>query len=285
MHPLLEQYQHTLLGRLRTKLLTGISGSIERLPTDRELYSDSMAEWKENANAARIKFFLLHLRETHQVSVPEHLSRQQVRASIREIAKKPPLFGLFTETTPEDDPNDEPSGCLVMGHTRPNDEPGYYVAVMSEAGFPNLGFISIVPSKHASDSLISQLADTGWEDLSFAEAGQNPAVCMGLTSLQQNLPGTVNIPIEQIKTRSKDEPPLDPECMRPLELVLRGKMRNAKAVVRLRVVRLFDENFGLGLDPEDIARWAKHLQKGDDDLLVYWDGESFISSDDYYGYL
>jgi hypothetical protein len=113
MHPLLAQYQHTLLGRLRAKLLADISGGMERLPTDRELYSDLMAEWKKNAEA----------------------------------------------------------------------------------------------------------------------------------------------------------------------------LRTAKAVVRLRMVRLFDENFGLSLDAKDIARWAKHLQTGDDDLLVYWDGESFISSDDYYGYL
>lgn len=285
MHPLLAQYQHTLLGRLRTKLLADISGSIERLPTDRELYTDLMAEWKENAEAARIKFFLLHLRGTHQVHVPEELSRQQVRASIREIAKKPPLFGLFSETTPEDGPNDQPLGCLVMGHTRPNDEPGYYAAVMSEAGFPNVGFISIVPSKRASDSVISHLGAEGWEDFAFAEAGKNPAVCMALTAIQHNLPGTVNIPIEQIETRSEDEPPHDPECMRRLALVFRGKMSTAKAIVPFNTVRMFDENFALGLKAEEIARWAEHLPTTPDDLLVYWDGESFVSSDDYYGYL
>jgi hypothetical protein len=244
-----------------------------------------MADWKKNASAARIKFFLLHLTTTQQASIPAEFSRQQVRASLREIAKKPPLFGLFTETAPEDSAKNPILGCLVMGHTRPSNEPGYYAAILSEEAFPNCGFVSIVPSRRASDSLISQMGSEGWEDFTVAEAGKNRAVCVTLAAILHNLPGSVNIPIEQIKDRSEDKPPLDPECMRRLELVLRGKMRTAKATVDLSTVRLFDENFGLSLKVKEIAEWAEHLQTDNDDLLIYWDGESFVSSDDYYGYL
>jgi hypothetical protein len=285
MHPLLEQYQHTLLGRLRTKILSSISGSTERLPTDRELYSELMAEWKKNASSARIKFFLLHLRKTQRISISLELSRQQVRASIREIAKKSPLWGLFAETVPQGGAENLSVGCLVMGHTRPSDEPGYYAAITSEDDFPNCGFVSIVPSRYASASLISQLGSDGWKDLTYTEAGKNPAVCMALIAIQHNLPGTVSVPIEQIRYGSEDEPPLDPECMRRLELVLRNKMRTAKATVDLSTIRLFDESFGLSLKPDEIAQWAAHLRTDNDDLLIYWNGEYFVSSDDYYGYL
>jgi len=285
MHPLLEQYQHTLLGRLRTKIMTGISGSTERLPTDRELYTELMADWKKNATYARIKFDLLHLRRTQQAPIPTHLSRQQIRANIREIAKKPPLWSLFTETKPERDSDGRDLGCLVMGHTRPSNEPGYYAAIFSEADFPNCGYVSIVPSIRASNTLISQLGHEGWENLSLSDAGRMPHVCMALTAIQRNLPGAVTIPIEQIKSLPEDDPPRDPECMRRLALVLRGKMGTAKATVPLNRVRLFDEDFGLSLNPEKVARWTKHLSTAPEDLLIYWDGESFVSSDDYYSYL
>ena len=55
MHPLLKQYQHTLLGRFRTSLLAEVSGSTERLPTAREVYGDLMADWKKNATASRMR--------------------------------------------------------------------------------------------------------------------------------------------------------------------------------------------------------------------------------------
>ena len=285
MHPLINQYQYTLLGRLRINLLTGLSGSRDKLPTQRQVYAELMDNWKENALAARIKFFLPHLTKTDRRSFPVKLSPQQIKANIKEIADKPALWAVFSERSPDNERNGPSLGCLVMGHTRPSNEPGYYAAILSEENFPNCGFLSIVSSRRASDCYISQLGHHGWEEMTFAEAGENPNVCMALTTIHRNLPGTITVPIEEIRTRPEDKPPRDPEFMRRLNLIFRGKMRTAKATVSLDHIRLFDANFGRSLEAKDISSWATHLQTDDDDLLVYWDGRSFVSSDDYYGYL
>ncbi|HEY2964246.1 MAG TPA: Shedu anti-phage system protein SduA domain-containing protein [Pyrinomonadaceae bacterium] len=283
MHPLLQQYQHTLLGRLRTKLFLQITGSTDRLPTEQELWRYLMPAWKQNALAAELQFHLIHLRGSRRVSFPTSMSRQQVRACLRDIVRKEPVWSLFAEGVSPTQSPPTGIGCVALGHTRPSGEPGYYAAIMSEADFPDCGFVSIAPHIRTSDSHIAVLGTNGWAELTVSQAGSHEGPCIALTAIQQHLPGVITVPLEQIKdARREDQPPKDPELMRRLELVLRGKMRLAKATVRRSTVRLFDDKFARTIDPAKVMRF---INGGDHDLLVYWDGHSFVSSDDYYTYL
>jgi hypothetical protein len=56
VHPLLDQDRHTLLGRLRTKAFSQITGSTDRLPTQKQLWSFLMPEWKRNPLVASLYF-------------------------------------------------------------------------------------------------------------------------------------------------------------------------------------------------------------------------------------
>jgi hypothetical protein len=279
VHPLLDQYRYTLLGRLRMKVFSQITGSTDRLPSQKEVWSFLMPQWKRNPLAASLYFQILHLQGSRRVSFPTSLSSLVFRANLADIVLREPIWALFAE----DDSGDEPIGCIAIGHTRPNGEPGYYAAIYTERGFPDAGFISLAPIRKVDDSHIAELGSEGWIELSISEAAQKQDPCIAITAIHEYLPGTVRMPLERIKhLESGDEPPTDPELMRRLELVMTGKLVLAKGTVSRDLVRLFDEDFGKRLDPRKIAQLVDRV---DDGLLVYWNGEYFVCSDDYYGYL
>jgi len=279
MHALLEQYRHTLLGRLRTKLFSQITGTTDRLPTQKELWRFLMPEWKRNALAASLYFHLVHLGGSRRVAFPTSLSPAVLSACLQDIVAREPVWSLFAE----DDSGDEAIGCLAIGHTRPSGEPGYYAAIFTEREFPKGGFLSIAPATKIIESHIAQLGSAGWIEFNIPEAACEPGPCIALTAIQQYLPGVVHVPLQQIENlRSADKPPTDPELMRRLELVMRGKLQLSKGTVSRDLVRLFDEDFGNRLDRRTVARL---LDRVDDGLLVYWNGKYFVCSDDYYGYL
>lgn len=286
MHPLLQQHQFSLLGRLRTKVFTRISGSDERLPTARELWRMHMTEWKLNPISGRIYFHLLHVESAQRVSFKSRLSRQEVRATLRHVAGHQAPLRQYVEGEIQFAPWKKQVGCLLLGHTRPSGEPGYYAAILSEEAFPSCGFVSIAPSLSLGHSVISELHADGWHDLSFAEAGRGDATRIALTALNEvrDSRGRIRVPADSIKIRPEDEPPGDPECTRRLNLVLRGRMPLTKATVPPSCVRLFDPGFSLKLDERLICAFADNMASHPSEMLVYWDGSHFIASDDYYLY-
>lgn len=287
MHPLLQQHQHSLLGRLRTKILTTITGNSECLPSARELWRVHMAEWKQNPNGARINFHLLHVDEASEVLFPTALSRQQVRASLRHVAKHEAPLRKYVEGEIHASKGSQKVGCLLLGHKRQTGGPGYYAAILTEEAFPSCGYVSIVPADVDGPGMISELRHDGWHNLSAVQAGHQSSSLIALTALNDipNSDGRVRMRVDDLSMRPEDEPPCDAECMRRLNLVMRGRMALTKAVVSVNSVRLFDLPFSKSLQPEITSAIAHVLPENQNALLVYWDGSHFVSSDDYYVFL
>jgi len=91
--------------------------------------------------------------------------------------------------------------------------------------------------------------------------------------------------VDEVSMRPEDEPPRDSECMRRLDLVMQGKMPLSKATVLASSVRLFDPDFAGTLKKDFVTTIAKTLLIDRKELLVYWNGSHFVSSDDYYVFL
>jgi hypothetical protein len=255
-------------------LFSQITGSADRLPTQKEIWSFLMPEWKRNPMVASLYFQILHLQGSRRVSFPTSLSPLVLRTHLEDIVVRDPIWSLFAE----DDSGNEPIGCLAIGHTRPNGEPGYYAAIFTERSFPSGGFVSLAPTTEIDDSHIAALGSDGWIELNISEAAQKQGPCIAITAIHQYLPGTVRVPLDQIKNLQSDhEPPTDPELMRRLELVMTGKLQLTTATVSRDLVRLFDEDFGKRLDRRKVTQL---IDPADDGLLVYWNGQHFVCSDD-----
>lgn len=289
MHPLLQQHQHSLLGRLRTKIYTQITGSDERLPTAREEWRFHMNEWKRNDSFARINFHLLHIDEAREISFPAKLPRQQIRAIMRNLSGRESIYRQYVEGKVTGQLNQQSVGCLVLGHTRPSGEPGYYAAILKDEAFPSCGYVSITPSCEAGKSCIAQLGKDGWHEFNATQAGNQIGICIAMTALQNcqipNPDGTVQMPINQLSINPENSPPDDPECTRRLNLVMRRRMALTKAIVPRTSVRLFSPEFAATLKKDMVFMIAEQMATKPIELLVYWDGNHFVSSDDDHSYL
>jgi len=242
-----------------------------------------MSAWKENPHAARIDFHLLHIQQISQVSFPTKFSRQEVRAALRRVAKHDAPIATYVEGEIGSSKAGQKIGCLLLGHERTSGEPGYYAAILTEEAFPSCGYVSIAPPGADGKAIVSELTKNGWHDLPAAQAGNHSAVLVALTALN-NVPdsqGTVRMRVENIYRNPDDEPPNDIECRRRLALVMRGKMPLTKATVAAGLVRLFDPNFSPPSHKELVSTLAATLVGERKELVVYWDGTQFISSDDY----
>src|SRR5687768_14346511 len=80
MHPAYTQFQSTFLGRLKTRLLAAITGSIDRFPSDRELTARMMDEWSSFSETGRMFFQLIRCLGSHTLplasnATPRHVLR------------------------------------------------------------------------------------------------------------------------------------------------------------------------------------------------------------------
>jgi len=257
------------------------------LPTARELWRSHMGAWKQGVMAGRIEFHLLHVEEARETHFSAKLSRQEVRAILRHAAGREAQWRQYIEGELKGVPGSPKVGCLVLGHTRASGEPGYHVAILKEDEFPEAcSFCFIGPSSKAGKSIISVLSREGWRDLSPTQAGEHINAGIALSALRfvPDSKGAMLVPIDQIKVPSKQWPE-DPECSRRLNLVFRRRMSLTKATVPRNSVRLFSPEFAATCDKEIVIRIAQKMQGTPQELLVYWDGTRFVSSDDEHSFL
>src|SRR5437868_12054800 len=136
MHPLFTQYQQTLFGRLKTKLLTQLTGSVDIFPSDREIWEFLMDRWKENAKDAEFLFYLLHCKRVNQIEIPARFSAR----SVEDIFVRAKRYGLIRRHSAEGrmhgvDGNPR-FGCTLLGHLTTENRLGYYAVMYSEDAFP-----------------------------------------------------------------------------------------------------------------------------------------------------
>lgn len=245
-----------------------------------------MNDWKRNPSAARIHYHLANVNTISRVPWQANLSRQRVRATLRHLADHRAPLSQYVEFEIPGPNGVQNVGCLLLGHTRTTGEPGYYAAILTEDAFPSCGYISIAPCRDLKKSFISELHVDGWRDLTMTEAGKRDAARIALLALDEvpDSKGRIRMSSDQIVISSEFDPPHDFECTRRIKLVMRHRMPLAKAMVRRLHVRPFDEEFTATLPKERIKWMAGLLANAPRELLVYWNGKQFVSSDDHLAY-
>jgi hypothetical protein len=114
MHPVYAHLQVTLLGRLQTRLLSEISGSLDELPSEREIVRTFMEKWKHNSNDGRFFFNLIYCQRTHRLEVPARFPAKQVRAVLAELGERDVIRRLFSEGRWYGVGGTPQHGCLIF---------------------------------------------------------------------------------------------------------------------------------------------------------------------------
>jgi hypothetical protein len=288
VHPLFEQYQTTLLGRLKTRALSELSGSLEKLPSNRELFRRVFAEWKKNSAAGKFYYNLLDTWRIDPIEFPAKFGQRAVTSLLAELNRVEYFERIYAEGRVHGLPETPTVGCLVLGHRRPNDEPGYLASIFPSED-PHRGwFCSVVPSGSKGVGNISVMTKSGWQDIRPDQVTECVAARVTLATLRNHLEKIDPRPIalNEIKSNPADEPPTDAEYMRRIEAAAKKQIAVTTATTSLRKVAPHSIDFCARYKPDRVGAIALRILNGyRPTLAVYWNGSSFVMSDDYPDYL
>lgn len=246
MHPLLEQNQSSVLGRARNRVFASITGSLEQMPSDREVIAHIMQRWKANSIDGLLHFHLLFLNQADPVEFPASLRAELVQDILARLNRAEVFHRIYAEGPLHGVPATLHCGCLVLGHQRPNGEPGYNAYVFDEEHFLHgYSYVSVVPASAEEAGRIDLLTSAGWEYVDSKAADKSAAVIVALSTLHNHM-STIDpklVHLATLRAHKRTEPPRDPELLRLLEEVYDRRSRVTSGTVPLEAIKPFSLEF------------------------------------------
>ncbi len=164
MHPAFKEFQKTQIGRLKARALSQISGTDEEFPSERETISGIMDAWLQNSEWGRCLFHIIYCTRCESVEAVEKISVNQVRRCLDLLGRYKPFWRLVVEGSSADD--NRALSFVILGHNRPDNQPGYYVAMFNSDDWQQMGFLSVVPDC-GHEARIDILGKEGWKNVSL----------------------------------------------------------------------------------------------------------------------
>ncbi len=256
------------------------------MPSDRELMRYILRCWKENSVDGRVQFHLLFLLGINQVAFPARFSADAFSAILAELNRPEMFYRIYAEGKLHGVPDTPEYGCLVLGHRRPNNEPGYYAVVFDDEHFlEGYSYISIVPDGTQRPGRLEILTAKGWQNVNAEEATNFPEVRIVLATLKEHINriDPESVARRNITVDPATDPPTDEELMRRLLAAHKQKARVTTGTIPLSAIIPFSLEFCAKIAP---AVSAERISQGyRPALLVYWNGTGFVMSDDYFNFL
>jgi len=288
MHPLFEQYQTTLLGRLKTKALCELSGSLEKLPSNQEFFRRVFAEWKKNSLGGRFYYNLLDTWRIDPIEFPAKFSRKDALSVLADLNRVEKFWRIYAEGRVHGVPETPLVGCLVLGHRRPNGEPGYLGAVYAADDPYRCMFASVVPSAVDVAGRVDVITDKGWQEVPLEGVNDCVPARVTLATLRNQLRKVDGKPVAwyEIDAQEADEPPIDPEYARRIEGVAKKRMSVVVGLTSLNNIVPHSLDHCLRFQADRLHSLVLRILNGyQPQMVVYWNGFAFVMSDDYVNYL
>ncbi len=282
MHPAFKEFQKTQIGRLKARALSQISGTNEEFPSERETISGIMDAWLQNSEWGRFLFHIIYCTRCEAVTAVEKISVKQVRRCLDLLGRYKPIWRLVVEGSIPDD--NRALSFVILGHNKPDDQPGYYVAMFDTDDYQQMDYLSIVPDR-AHGARIDMLGKKGWKNISPKSAASTPEIATLLQGIWQFLtrPQKQMVPASQLKFDNRWEAPHDENFFSLVLAAYRGEVTVCKARVPIDLVKPHDLNFLASVTEGELHTVNRHLDGGQpESMVVYWNGSNFVMSDDYF---
>jgi hypothetical protein len=211
----------------------------------------------------------------------KHLSRHQVNEILERIAAKQPVHRLLGEGRIEQG-GPEDWACLVLGHKHPNEVAAYYAFVFQDDCLygGSLTHISIVPPSKSGPCILGVQTSSGWAQVGPRQVNKWPALRAALLLLRHELVDPPDPWSHETRLQSDfPPPPEDPEYMRLVGLVARGKLNVTHALVAMKDVAAHDIGY-----LKNAPAWEGVPIIGDQRMVVFWRNGKFVMCDDYPDY-
>jgi hypothetical protein len=290
------QQNNTLLGRLFTKELSEL-GIHATDSGNMKLIRKRLFEVHRNQpdhGEFLMRFFAQ--REVWVKRLEELPSTVNITELLGELESSPWLTPRFLEV--QSGTSTKPSNIGVFIYQEELLDGGrvYVITIMEEDSFPLVSRAEIRASNEYPEPFMSILSSTGyipfsrenfqtdWDDLDWRFK-------LGFLALdflnQKRLQMSMQLS-DAAKTNAKKlfQPPYDERCDELTQSVIRRKARCTKLNLPLNKIKPADYDFSVLLPEAIIWPFIFELREGDrPELLVYWNVDHFIMSDDYPAYL
>ncbi len=286
MHPLLVHNQATVLGRTKNLIFSRITGGFEQLPSQRELMRYIMQRWKENAEDGRFQFHLIQCSDANQMEFPAEFSIADFDSVLADLNRGEILESVYAEGKILGQTDQRALGCLVLGHERPNGEPGYYSVSVDDRDFlERRSFTSVVPDGRNGPGRVDILSANGWRKVTAKDIARFPQAMMTLAALKAHLKDIrpKEVRISDLKIDERTYGPDDPALMVRLDALMRKEIRITTGTTALANIQPFSMPFCMQVAKLGSSSSIERGQRPP--LLVYWDNGKFIMSDDYLPFL
>jgi len=287
-----ERFNKNLLGRLRLKLFEEISAGPE-IPSATDQRHFVLATYRSNPEIGNVFQDLLALQRLHQVQYGDIATPKNVLDLLVRLEEEPLDSSEFVEV--QSIPSSSESfGVLIQRHGLKPSGYVYAVTVIGESCFPDavLGRLEVRACKELPTPPFSMLTDDGFQTFEVDEVSNEWLVQLTAAVLSHvaKVTGLQTVNLDRIEdpATSPLRPPEDPYLLQLILDAHDGKVECAKANIRTDMVKPHSYEFCLRFPAELIRIWADRLIRRPSPhirVLVYWDGESFIMSDDYCVYL
>ena len=284
------QYSRSLLGRLRLKLLERIGASSPQpSPADIRLYLARL--YRERPLVAELQRHLLHEDLCLQVSFAD-LPQDPDWAAVVSSIEDHPVPTTFVELQECPLPGLSEIGVLVERDSLTPSGYVYSVTGLAEAHFPDsfAGRIEIRACREEPKSQLSALSSTGWKrgPLTAARPTSNAGFLARVVAYLAQKRTSKRSGVVLRTHPLAPAGPKDAELQKRLVSASQNAIACYKATVALTALQPFSLDFCIShpmdLVERQIGRLKGRPQAGPE-LLVYWNGEAFITSDDYIAYL
>jgi hypothetical protein len=291
-----ENHMHeSTLGRTQLKLYEVISGQKHWLPGEPEKRRFIREEFRNNPVVGKIFLTLLIEGNPTRFSFKDVVPPADIRRLLRHLAKQPFDDQLLIEVSNCPRPLPKSVGVCIHRESLANGGDVYVCTIFDDKNFPTefLGLVEVRSCLTKPYPIFSVLSGTDFEP--YNEADYNNSwiaefVIKILGYLDENRP-TKLLPLSQankvkFSIDKIHNPPEDPLCTLYIARVLKHEMPCTLASVPMKRIEPFSLDFCLTYPMETIKWEIEQIKHGDTArMIVYWDGDHFVMSDDYSVYL
>jgi len=284
----LKNFSTTLLGRLKLKLFEKITSKKNHLPEKHEVRSFFFQQIRSNANFSKILVSIFTQDSTNEVNYSDLEEPSIVEDLLRKLEDFPLEKTFFLEILkcPRSLPIN--LGALVKCEKLADSGYVYAITLLSEKEFPNLlaGVFEVRASRNHPHPRFSVLHSNGWE-VYDSNNYQGLPILILITKILNHIAKHSGPQLIDPRKLKSDHfaPPLDRKLIALLKLAYKEKLSCSLVEVPFSLIRPYDLDFCLSYPLELLKKKSDVEPTLRNSLLVYWDKNAFIMSDDYQAYL
>jgi hypothetical protein len=292
---LLEHLRESVLGRVRLKLYSHISGREHYIPEDAAKERFLRDEFRKHPTSGRLFLVLLTQNYLRSAVFSELTKPRNLLDLIARLETDILDEGCVFEITECPAPLSNTIGAAIYREPLADGGFVYVISLFDDEGFPEslCGHVEFRVCSQSPEPLFSVFTGSDYDHYSQLNYTQcwYALLAAGILDYLANDPSSSLLTIEAAREAHLNEdnslrPPYDAVFMQLARRVFLGVLTCARSTLRIAEIEPHSFDFCLSYPRDVVELEVKEIEKGRGiPMVVYWNGEKFMMSDDYSAFL